>query len=70
MIPETLTASPGPSLGQLGSSEVYPSPEYSTRKKGRSVPLRNDGAFMENIKREKHFFLIVTLLDSFHCCTH
>lgn len=56
VIPEALTASPGPSLGQLGSSEECPSPVYSTRKKGRSVPLRNDGAYMRTLNTEKTFF--------------
>lgn len=40
-----LTDSPGPSLGQAGSGVGCPSPVYSTRKKGRAVPLRSDGAW-------------------------
>ena len=42
-----LTDSPGPSLGQAGSVVGCPSPVYSTRKSGRVVPLRSDGAIWE-----------------------
>ena len=41
---KTLTDSPGPSLGQAGSVVECPSPVYSTRKNGRTVPLRSEGA--------------------------
>lgn len=50
-VQQALTDSPGPRLGQEGSLVRCPSPVCSTRKKGRAVPLRSEGAWWETERK-------------------